>query len=127
MHLSTLLALALSLTVRADLAAASNPPLCRVTATYRPLWWASNLRQLTVRLDPACPPDGLARVRLGNYGGPGSRATGPTETLTRSRPVLLWAAQPSYRTVLWVSASGRTYPVPLNREVTNGVVPMEDQ
>ena len=89
MHLSTLLALALSLTARADLAAASNPPLCRVTATYRPLWWASNLRQLTVRLDPACPPDGLARVRLGNYGGPGSRATGPTETLTRSRPVLL--------------------------------------
>ena len=37
MHLSTLLALALSLTARADLVAASNPPLCRVTATLTDL------------------------------------------------------------------------------------------
>ena len=65
------------------------PPLCRVTAEYRPLWRGSDVGQLAVRLAPGCPPDGVARVRLGNYGGVGSRATGPTETLNRGRPVLL--------------------------------------
>lgn len=92
------------------------PPLCRVTATYTPLWWGTSLGRLTVTLDPACPPDGVAFIRLGQYGGPGSRATGPTETLSPARPVITWTAQPRHRTVLWVSQSGRTYTVP-TREV----------
>ena len=91
-------------------------PLCRVTASIRPAWRFSSVQQLTVTLTPDCPPDGIARIRLGQYGGPGSRATGPTETLTASRPTIIWPAQPRYRTVLWVSQSGKTYTVPL-REV----------
>ncbi|EYB66925.1 hypothetical protein DEIPH_ctg063orf0004 [Deinococcus phoenicis] len=102
-----------------------GPPLCRVEASARPLWWASNLRQINVRLAPGCPPDGLARVRLGGYGGPGSRITGPTETLNAARPALIWSGQPSHRTVLWEAASGRTYPVPLQQEVS-GYAPLEE-
>lgn len=97
--------------------AAPDPPLCRVTAEARPLWWASDLRQLTVRLASGCPPNGVAYVQLGNYGGIGSRATGPTENLSRARPVLIWAAQPKWRSVLWRAKSGTPYAVPI-REVT---------
>lgn len=123
-----LIGAAFSCTLAAPLASGTDPPLCRVEATYRPLWWASNLRQITVRLARDCPPDGLARIRLGGYGGPGSRVTGPTETLNHSRPVLIWAAQPAHRTVLWLSASGKSYLVPLHWEVTYGVLlPLEDQ
>lgn len=93
-----------------------SPPLCRVTAEYRPAWWGSDFRRVTVQLAPGCPPNGIARVRLGGYGGPGSRAVGPIETLNQSRPRIEWAAQPEYRTVLWEAASGKTYLVPL-REV----------
>lgn len=113
MHRFILLALALSLGVGA---ARPDPPLCRVTAEYRPAWWGSDFRRLTVSLLPGCPPNGRARVRLGGYGGPGSRAVGPPETLTPKRPQIEWAAQPAYRTVLWEAASGKTYRVPL-REV----------
>ena len=91
--------------------AAPEPPLCTVQATTRPLWWASNLRQFTVRLTRGC--DGVAYVRLGQYGGPGSKATGPTETLNKDRPQIIWSGQPYYRTVLWVAKSGKTYAVPL--------------
>ena len=93
---------ALSLTARADLASVSNPPLCRVTATYRPLWWASNLRQITVRLDPACPPDGLARVRLE------SGRIYPWRTVTPDRPARCRGI-PWWWTGAWESASGRIY------------------
>lgn len=108
-------------------AAASAPippptPLCRVEAQARPLWWASNLRQLTVRLSSDCPEDGIARIQLGAYGGQGSRATGPTEILTYARPAVVWSAQPTYRTVLWLAASGIPYPVPL-QEVTGYAAP----
>ncbi len=97
--------------------AAPSPPLCRVTAEYRPFGWASDLGQLTVRLAPDCPPNGVAYVKLGNYGGTGSRATGPTELLNRDRPLLIWAAQPQWRSVLWEAKSGKPYSVPI-REVT---------
>jgi len=94
----------------------SDPPICRVEATYRPLNWASALGSLSVRLSPDCPPDGRARIRLGGYGGPGSTATGPTEVLTAQRPQIVWAAQPAYRTVLWLAKSGKSYAVPLRKE-----------
>lgn len=97
-------------------ATASPPPLCRVTAEYRPAWWGADFRQLLVRLARDCPPGGVARVRLGGYGGPGSRAVGSAETLSAARPLIVWVAQPPYRTVLWEAASGKTYLVPL-REV----------
>ena len=96
---------------------APDPPLCRVTAEYRPLWRGSDVGQLAVRLAPGCPPDGVARVRLGNYGWWGSRATGPTEPLNHARPVLIWAGQPRHRSVLWLAKSGKPYAVPI-REVT---------
>lgn len=107
-----------SLLMAALLTSAAPPPepLCRVEATYRPLSWASSLRALTVRLTPDCPHNGTARIRLGGYGGPGSTATGPTETLSLTRPAVVWVAQPSYRTVLWLAKSGQTYPVKLRRE-----------
>jgi hypothetical protein len=112
MHRLPLTLLALLLTA----AAPPDPPLCRVTASYRPLSWASSLRALSVRLAPDCPADGTARIQLGGYGGPGSTATGPTETLTHTRPQIVWVAQPSYRTVLWLARSGRPYEVDLRKE-----------
>lgn len=90
-----------------------QPTLCRVIAVTERLSWASSLRAVTVSLDPACPPNGVARIRLGGYGGPGSRALGPVETLNRDYPRITWAAQPTYRTVLWLAKSNKSYPVPL--------------
>ncbi|GGI87349.1 hypothetical protein [Deinococcus wulumuqiensis] len=109
----TLLSLALLLSL--GVSAAPAPALCRVEATYAPLSRLSSFGTLVVRLVPGCPPNGTAQVRLGNYGGPGSKATGPTETLSASRPVVAWAAQPHWRTVLWLAKSGKPYPVPIRR------------
>lgn len=113
--LTTALMLLFTLTLLLFPLALAQPvaPLCRVQAAVRPLSWASSLRSIAVSLTPDCPPNGVARIRLGGYGGPGSRATGPTETLSAARPLVIWAAQPSYRTVLWLSQSGIPYPVPL--------------
>jgi len=109
----TLLSLALLLSL--SVSAAPSPPLCRVEAFYTPLSRLSSFGSLIVRLAPGCPPNGTAQVRLGSYGGPGSKATGPTETLSASRPVVTWAAQPHWRTVLWLAKSGKPYPVPIRR------------
>ena len=107
----TLLSLALLLSL--SVSAAPAPALCRVEAFYTPLSRLSSFGSLVVRLVPGCT--GTARVMLGSYGGPGSKATGPTETLSASRPVVTWAAQPYWRTVQWLAASGKPYPVQLRR------------
>ncbi|WP_135230523.1 hypothetical protein [Deinococcus fonticola] len=92
----------------------SPPPRCRVEAIYTPRF-GSELGSLLVRIrkDLPCPESGIARIRLGQYGGPGSRATGSTETLTKQRPALVWLAQPRYRTVLWEALTGSQFNVPI--------------
>lgn len=85
------------------------PKLCSVTAIAEPLWRGATFNQLTVELDPDCPDDGYARIQLGSYGGAGSAATGRVEIMTPKRPRLIWAAQPRWRTVLWLAWSGKPY------------------
>ena len=109
LSLALLLALALA---GAGAAPLPPPPRCRVEALYVPSF-GSEFGSLMVRLLPGCPEHGSARVRLGSYGGPGSQATGPTETLTRERAGVLWAMQPRWRSVLWEAESGKQYPVPI--------------
>ena len=108
-----LLGVALLIPVAALAQFRAPPQPCRVEATYRPLSQLSAFGTLVVRLAPGC--DGTARVMLGSYGGPGSRATGPTETLSPDRPAVTWAAQPRWRTVLWLAQSGKPWPVPIRR------------
>lgn len=95
---------------------AGAAPLCRVTAESRPLWWASTLRVLTVRLAPDCPADGRAVIRLGGYGGPGSRAVGPAVRLDSGHPVIVFGGQPIWRSVLWEALSKRLYQVQIPQE-----------
>lgn len=95
---------------------AGAAPLCRVTAESRPGIWTSSLRTITVRLVPDCPPDGVALIHLGAYGGPGSKRVGPAVRLDDDHPVIVFGGQPIYRTVLWEARSGRLYQVQIPQE-----------
>lgn len=99
------------------LGSADGLTLCRVTAESRALWWASSLRTITVRLAPDCPPDGMALVHLGGYGGPGSRAIGPAVRLDKEHPVIVFGGQPIWRTVLWEAFNKRLWQVQIPQEV----------
>lgn len=112
MHPLKLILLGAALLIPVARAAPDPPPRCRVEAIYTPRF-GSEFGSLLVRIrkDLGCPDDGIARIRLGQYGGPGSKATGPTETLTKTRPALIWQAQPRYRTVLWEAQGGTQFSV----------------
>lgn len=92
-------------------------PLCRVKADSRPGLWASSFRTLTVTLAPDCPPDGVALIHLGAYGGPGSKRVGPAVRLDKDHPVIVFGAQPVWRTVLWEALSGKLWRVQIPQEV----------
>lgn len=102
--------------------APSSPPLCRVTATYRttswPIWAKpeDRLRQITVRLRPGCPEDGLARVSFRNSYGRTLPESG-YYVLTPQFPILrlpggadFSAVWPDWK-VRWHAGSGRLYTV----------------
>lgn len=112
---ATLLALSLMLGASAATAPAASPPLCRVTASYRPAWTGSVLpdsfRNVTVRLVPGC--EGEAHIQTGNYGGRGGTA-GAVYLLDAATPARTFTA-PSYRTFWWLSQSNTPYLIPLIR------------
>lgn len=121
--LPLLLALLLALLLGGSAGAVT---LCRVTADSRPAWWGATLRTITVRLVPACPPEGVAYVHLGGYGGPGSKKVGPAARLDAARPVLKFSGQPQWRTVLWEAANKKLYQVRIPQEVIRGESTPED-
>ena len=94
---------------------APDPPLCRVTAEYRPVSWpewtdpAERFRRITVRLRPDCL-NGQAHVYLTHRSGRRLPESGHY-TLTPARPVLNIPSSPPYAvttpgwTVWWVKRS----------------------
>lgn len=96
-----------------------DPPLCRVVAHYTPVGWPywtlpeDRFRTIEVTLRPGCPPEGEAAVLLLN---PVSGRTLPDTdayTLNRYTTTLRITGLTPGWTVLWRSASGRVYQVPL--------------
>lgn len=122
-----------ALSLSAD-AAPTAPPLCRVTAAYRPVTWpewtdpAERFRRIVVRLRPGCPPNGQAHVYLTHESGRRLPEQGHY-TLTPDRPALSIPDTPLYAIttpgweVWWKAASGLRYSVPQTQLPPRGGAP----
>jgi len=114
---------------------APDPPLCRVTAEYRPVSWPTwaepeeRFRRITVRLRPGCPPNGIARVHLFNVTSGRRLPESGSYTLTTDRPALTIPGTPAYAVttpgwdVFWKANNGRLWSVPQTQLSPRGGAP----